>query len=88
MSEPDADATRRAYWSEQFDAAYRFMFEAILPYPVAECGEPLVSLQQATEAADVSVQFSPRPHVNGLPRLCCTTCAMARSPDSSAPPPR
>jgi len=69
MSDPDTDATRRAYWSEQFDAAYRFMFEAILPYPVAECGEPLVSLQQAAEAADVSVQFSARPHVNGLPRL-------------------
>jgi D-alanyl-D-alanine dipeptidase len=69
MSDADTDATRRAYWSEQFDAAYRFMFEAVLPYPVAECGEPLVSLQQAAEAADVSVQFSTRPHVNGLPRL-------------------
>ena len=69
MSDLDTDATRRAYWSEQFDAAYRFMFEAVLPYPVAECGEPLVSLQQAAEAADVSVQFSTRPHVNGLPRL-------------------
>jgi D-alanyl-D-alanine dipeptidase len=69
MSDPDTDATRRAYWSEQFDAAYRFMFEAVLPYPVAECGEPLVSLQQAAEAADVSVQFSTRPHFNGLPRL-------------------
>jgi len=69
MSDLDTDATRRAYWSEQFDAAYRFMFEAVLPYPVAECGEPLVSLQQAAEAADVSVQFSTRLHVNGLPRL-------------------
>jgi hypothetical protein len=54
MSEPDANATRRAYWSEQLDAAYRVIFEAILPYPVAECGEPLVSLQHAAEAADLS----------------------------------
>ncbi|HEY6134442.1 MAG TPA: hypothetical protein VIW70_10720, partial [Rubrivivax sp.] len=72
---PDTDkdlashAERRAYWTEQFDAAYRFMFEAILPYPVAECGEAMVSLQQAAQAADVDVQFSAAPHVRGLPRL-------------------
>jgi D-alanyl-D-alanine dipeptidase len=69
MDEADTDPRRRAYWTEQFEAAYRFMFEDILPYPVVECGEPLVSLQQAAEAADVQVQFSTRPHVNGLPRL-------------------
>jgi zinc D-Ala-D-Ala dipeptidase len=69
MSDPDTDVTRRAYWTEQFDAAYRFMFEAVLPYPVAECGEPMVSLREAAEVAQVTVQFSERPHVNGLPRL-------------------
>ncbi len=69
MPPADSDAHRRSYWTEQFDAAYRFMFEAILPYPVAECGEPLVPLQQAAEAADVEVQFSSTAHVRGLPRL-------------------
>lgn len=67
--DPPSDAERRSYWTEQFDAAYRFMFEAILPYPVAECGEPMVSLQQAAEAADVQVQYSATAHVCGLPRL-------------------
>ena len=69
MADPDTDVTRRAYWTEQFDAAYRFMFEAVLPYPVAECGEPMVSLREAADVAHVTVQFSERPHVNGLPRL-------------------
>jgi hypothetical protein len=69
MPPADSDPRHRSYWTEQFDAAYRFMFEAILPYPVAECGEPLVPLQQAAEAADVQVQFSSTAHVRGLPRL-------------------
>lgn len=69
MSEPDSDTARRAYWTEQLEAAYHFMFERVLPYPVAECGEPMVSLQQAAEQADVEVLFSTRPHALGLPRL-------------------
>lgn len=69
MANPDTDVTRRAYWSEQLEAAWHFMFEQVLPYPVAECGEPMVSLQQAAEQADVVVQFSTRPHALGLPRL-------------------
>ena len=70
MSADDTDDTnRRRYWTEQFDAAYQFMFDAVLPYPVAECGEPLVSLQEAAAVANVTVQFSDRPHVNDLPRL-------------------
>ena len=69
MSIPDTDATRRAYWTDQLEAAYRFMFEAVLPYPVAECGEPLVSLRDAAAQAEVVVQFCERPHVRGLPRL-------------------
>lgn len=71
MSDPDTDAARRAYWTEQLEAAYHFMFEQVLPYPVAECGEPMVSLQQAAEQAEVVVQFSTRPHALGLPRLFC-----------------
>ena len=69
MPDPDTDATRRAYWTERLEAAYRFMFEAVLPYPVAEKGEPLVPLRQAVEQAEVVVQFSDQPHVRGLPRL-------------------
>jgi D-alanyl-D-alanine dipeptidase len=69
MAELDTDAARRAYWTEQLDAAWRFMFEAVLPYPVQECGEPMVSLREAVQSAGVTVQFSERPHVNGLPRL-------------------
>ena len=71
MSDPDTDAARRAYWTEQLEAAYHFMFEQVLPYPVAECREPMVSLQQAAEQAEVVVQFSTRPHALGLPRLFC-----------------
>jgi D-alanyl-D-alanine dipeptidase len=69
MDEHDPDAARRAYWTEQFDAAGRFMFESVLPYPVEECGEPMVPLREAARAAGVTVQFSERPHVRGLPRL-------------------
>ena len=47
MPQADTDAARRAYWTEQLEAAYRFMFNAVLPYPVAECGEPLVSLRNS-----------------------------------------
>lgn len=71
MEEPDTDAARRAYWTAQFDAAYRFMFEAVLPYPVLDCGEPLVPLRDAARSAGVTVLFSGRPHVRGLPRLHC-----------------
>jgi D-alanyl-D-alanine dipeptidase len=69
MSDSATESTRRSYWTEQFEAAYRFMFDTVLPYPVAECNEPLVSLQEAALACEVQVQFSQRPHVRGLPRL-------------------
>lgn len=67
MSYDDDD--RRAYWTEQFDEAYEFMFESILPYPVKECGEKLVSLRDAASAEGVEVLFSDRKHVNNLDRL-------------------
>jgi len=66
---PPTDDERRAYWTRSFDDAYRFMFEDILPYPVAECGEGLVPLREAASAAGVQVLFSGAEHVNGLPRL-------------------
>ncbi|MCE9590149.1 MAG: hypothetical protein K8S99_06460 [Planctomycetes bacterium] len=66
---PTDDDARRAYWTAQFDAAYRFMFDDILPYPVVECGEKLVSLPDAASVAGVEVLFSIRKHVRGLDRL-------------------
>ena len=63
------DGAARAYWSGQLEAAWRFMFEDILPYPVQECGEPLVELAPAARDAGVEVHFSQRPHVLGLPRV-------------------
>jgi hypothetical protein len=65
----DNDAERRAYWTEQFEDAYRFMFEDILPYPVSDNGERLVSLRQAASSAGVEVHFSDKPHVQELERL-------------------
>lgn len=63
------EVARRAYWTQQLEAAYAFMFESILPYPVVECGEPFVSLREAAEQADVVVAFSSLKHVNDLERL-------------------
>jgi len=53
---PD-DQARRAYWASQLDAAYAFMDRA-MEYPVAECGEPVVSLEEAVADAAVEVTFS------------------------------
>jgi len=63
------EVARRAYWTQQLEAAYTFMFESILPYPVVECGEPFVSLREAAAQADVVVAFSSLKHVNNLDRL-------------------
>lgn len=51
------DGARRAYWASQLDAAYAFMCRA-MDYPVAECGEPVVGLQEAAGSAGVTVHFS------------------------------
>lgn len=66
---PDTDDARRAYWTQQFEDAWHFMFDHILPYPVQECGEPFVSLPEVAAAAGVEVLFSGAPHVLGLQRL-------------------
>lgn len=50
----DDIASRRAYWTAQMDAADEFMRRA-LRYPVAECGEPVVSLRDAASADGVEV---------------------------------
>jgi D-alanyl-D-alanine dipeptidase len=65
----NSDTARRAYWTQQFEDAYRFMFEDILPYPVLDNGERLVSLRQVASAAGVEVHFSDALHVQQLERL-------------------
>jgi len=64
---PDEDQ-RRAYWTEQMDAAGE-LNEQFLRYPVAECGEPLMSLPAATGAAGVEVVFSATKHISGRDHL-------------------
>jgi D-alanyl-D-alanine dipeptidase len=64
---PDEDS-RRNFWKARMDAAYAFMLE-VQGWPVTECGEPVVSLREATKRAGVRVLFSELPHVLGLPRL-------------------
>ncbi len=53
----DGDDARRAFWTEQMDAAFGFM-EKMLDYPVEDCGEPLVDLEQVVEESGVIVEFS------------------------------
>jgi len=53
---PD-DEARRAYWTQQMEAAYEFMLAA-RDAGVQECGEPLVPLRPAVQQAGVEVAFS------------------------------
>ena len=53
----DDEEARRQYWIDQMEEAFGFMYE-IMKHPVAECGEPLVSLPEAAAAEGVPVVFS------------------------------
>lgn len=64
---PD-DMTEKAHWQLRMDEADAFM-QAILSYPVQECGEGLVDLPSAAEAAGVKVAFSSDPAATGEPRM-------------------
>jgi D-alanyl-D-alanine dipeptidase len=68
MTNQSDNEARRAYWAAQMDEAHAFMLQ-IRQYPVAECGEPLVSMVDAVRGTGIEVNFSDRPHVQGLPRL-------------------
>lgn len=63
-----SDDDRRAYWAAQMDEADAFM-RKIQTAPVGECGEPMLPLIPAVQAAGVEVVFSDKPHSEGLPRL-------------------
>ena len=67
MDERTDAAARRSFWTDQLDEAYAFM-QRVRQQPVQECGEPLVSLAEAAQAAGVTLEFSSK-HVLGLPRL-------------------
>jgi zinc D-Ala-D-Ala dipeptidase len=64
----DDAAERKRCWTEQMEAAYRFML-AVQEQPLRECGERLAPLPAAVETAGVTVRFSPLPHAGGLPRM-------------------
>ena len=64
----DSDASRRAYWSEQLNAASA-MLDRCMDYPVQDCLEPLVSLRKAVDDAGVEVLFSTSPIAGDLPRI-------------------
>lgn len=68
MTNTNDNENRRAYWTARMEEAFAFMGH-IRQYPVAECGEPMVSLVDTVADAGVEVVFSERPHVQGLPRL-------------------
>jgi len=53
----DNVAARRAYWTEQMEAAFGFMSQ-MLEYPVEECGETLVALPEVVAAEGLTVAFS------------------------------
>jgi hypothetical protein len=59
---------RRAYWIQQMDAAYDFM-AAVNEYPVADCGERLVSLQNAVGETNIEIVFSESQLAGKLDRL-------------------
>ena len=56
-SERDDEKARRAYWSEQMEAAYGFMSQ-MRAYPVKERGESLASLPESVTAEGLAVEFS------------------------------
>lgn len=65
---PRDDDARRKFWTQQLDEAHAFM-QRMWTYPVNECGEAMVSLEDAANDAGAEVEFSDKPHVLGLPRL-------------------
>ena len=66
--QPTDQAQRIAYWTEQMEQAHGFMM-AILDYPVRECGEPMVSMEEAARAAGVDIEFSRTPFAPGYERV-------------------
>lgn len=66
IMKPNNDERRR-YWTQQMDEAYGFMMRA-LEIPVAECGEPLASIENAVKDSGIKVLFSQSDIVPGMKR--------------------
>lgn len=64
----DNDAHRRAYWTQQYDAADK-LIKQVLTCQFDECGEGFVSLIDAAREAGVQVIFSETKVVGDLDRL-------------------
>ena len=62
------EALRIAYWRTSMDQGRRFM-DRLLEYPVAECGEPLASIEKAATCARIEMEFSTTPIVGDIPRI-------------------
>lgn len=62
------DQAARTYWAQQMDAAAEFMARAAA-FAVHECGEPLVSLREAVDAADIDIVFSETKVIENIDRL-------------------
>ena len=72
-------AARRSCWTSQLDEAHAFMTRA-MNCSVAECGERLLSLVDASREAGVEAAFSDRPHVHGRPRTAVQSISSGRGP--------
>jgi D-alanyl-D-alanine dipeptidase len=68
MTSTTDEALRIGYWRSAMDQGRRFM-DRLLEYPVQECGEPLVSLEEATRGSDVEMAFSATPIIDAIPRI-------------------
>ena len=60
--------------AELMDEATEFM-QAIMAYPVEECGEPMASLVEAADAACVDVEFSSKKDTKLAQSLFPQKCA-------------
>ena len=54
---PNDEAARRAYWTEQMEAGYAIV-EKLIAFPVNECGERFASLRDAAAVGGVEMLFS------------------------------
>ena len=62
------EVLRIDYWRRTMDQGRRFM-DRLLDYPVKECGEPLVSLEEAARGSGVELAFSTTPIIDDTARI-------------------
>ena len=62
------EGAARAYWASQLEEAHGFM-DRVMDFPIEECGEPAVDLQEAATSAGVRVTFSTSKIAGTLDRM-------------------